>query len=80
MIVTERYTDMAGKYRVTVTTDDNTRAFSLKFQDEVADETSIAEAQRIIDTEKGQKAEQDYLQSLLDEEKKLMEELGYGSD
>ena len=80
MIIVERYTDIAGKYRVTVTLEDNTRAFSLKFQNTVSDNEAIAEAQRIIDAEKAQQAEQDYLQSLLDEEKQLLEELGYGSD
>lgn len=79
MEISERQTDMAGKYRVLVSIS-NELAIPLKYETEVSDDVAFADAQKVLDMESQQRAEQDYLQSLLDEEKKLMEELGYGSN
>jgi hypothetical protein len=79
MEISERQTDMAGKYRVLVSIS-NERAIPLKFETEVSDDVVFSEAQKVLDLESQQRAEQDYLQSLMDEEKKLLEELGYGSN
>jgi hypothetical protein len=75
MTITERLTDMAGKYRVLVEID-NTRAIPLKYNNEVDDSVAFADAKVILNREAEQQKQQDYLNNLMAEEKQLMEELG----
>jgi len=50
MTITERLTDMAGKYRVLVEID-VTRAIPLKYNNVVADSVAFADAQAILNKE-----------------------------
>ena len=50
MTITERITDMAGKYRVLVEIDNN-RAIPLKYNNEVDDSIAFTDAQVILDRE-----------------------------
>jgi len=50
MTITERYTDMAGNYRVMVEVD-NTMAIPLKYKTTVADSVPLADAQALLDRE-----------------------------
>jgi hypothetical protein len=59
MIITERETDMAGKYRVLVEID-NTKAIPLKYATEVDDSVVLADAQGVLDRE-AEQAELDVL-------------------
>jgi hypothetical protein len=55
MIIKERETDMAGKYRVLVEID-NTKAIPLKYNEVVDDSVVLADAQSVVDREAAQAA------------------------
>lgn len=56
MIIIEKETDIAGKYRVVVEID-NTRAIPIKFNEEVSDEVVYQEIERILELQKLMKEE-----------------------
>jgi len=54
MVISEKYTDLAGKFRVVVQINNNTRAIPLVFETEVNDATILAKVQDILDAEAAQ--------------------------